>query len=78
MRSRSSPPGAMALLLEAAWLVPLTPAPAPLPAMPPSRPWLQEDLPLPMTPGNYQRKSSTCLLQLAFEKVVVANEGFEW
>lgn len=31
-----------------------------------------------MTPGNLERRSSACLLQRAFEKVVVAQQGFEW
>lgn len=38
----------------------------------------QEPLPAPMTPGNYERRSSACLLQRAFERVVVQQEGFEW
>jgi hypothetical protein len=31
-----------------------------------------------MVPGNFQRRSSTCLLARAFEAVVVRQEGFEW
>ncbi len=41
-------------------------------------PLLQEPLPAPMTPGNYERRASACLLQRAFEKVVVQQQGFEW
>ncbi|PRW51157.1 hypothetical protein C2E21_5422 [Chlorella sorokiniana] len=37
-----------------------------------------EPLPEPMTPGNYERRASACLLQRAFEKVVVNQQGFEW
>ena len=40
--------------------------------------FVQEELPLPMTPGNYQRRSSTCLLNRNFEKVVAKQEGFAW
>lgn len=39
---------------------------------------LQEALPAPMVPGNYERRSSACLLQRAFEAVVVKQKGFEW
>ena len=31
-----------------------------------------------MVPGNFQRRSSTCLLARAFEAVVVRQDGFEW
>lgn len=31
-----------------------------------------------MVPGNYERRSSACLLQRAFEAVVVKQKGFEW
>jgi hypothetical protein len=31
-----------------------------------------------MVHGNHARSTSTCQLQLQFEKVVVANEGWEW
>lgn len=46
------------------------------PAPPPAR--LQDGLPIPMTPGNYQRRSSACLLQREFQKVVVEQQGFTW
>ena len=39
---------------------------------------LQEELPVPMTPGNYQRRTSTCLLQRNFQSVVAKQEGFAW
>lgn len=38
----------------------------------------QEPLLPPMTPGNYQHRNSTCLLQLEFEQAVVQHHGFNW
>lgn len=37
-----------------------------------------EELPPPLIAGNYQRRSSTCLLGRAFEAAVTTQQGFEW
>ena len=44
-------------------------APVPAPA--------QAPLPPPMLLGNYERKTSTCLLDKETEQVVVEHKGFE-
>ena len=66
--AQGGPPGAPALQTTDTAEPRCTPAIAPL----------QEALPAPMVPGNYERRSSACLLQRAFEAVVVKQKGFEW